>query len=141
MVLKALLAGGMAFLLFAPLACGAQANPLQECINHQQVVMHIHPRLTLIVEGKRVKVPANIGITAQCMRPVHTHDDSGTLHIEYRRWHEFTLGDFFQVWTDNPYRDKPVAQVWVDERLYPGDPNKLVLKDGQQIVIYLGPSP
>jgi hypothetical protein len=32
------------------------------------------------------------------MRPVHTHDSSGDLHIEAQCVRQFYLGEFFDVW-------------------------------------------
>lgn len=48
--------------------------------------------------GKEQVIPANIGINALCMNAIHTHDASGTLHIESPVKKDFTLGDFFAVW-------------------------------------------
>lgn len=129
-----------AFLPLALLSCGSPKDPLQECLRHQGVLMHIHPHLALMVEGKPVKIPANVGIAGECMRPLHTHDDSGTIHIEYKQFQDFTLGDFFRVWQDYPYRGRPVVRAWVEEQPYLGDYAKLVLKDGQRIVLYYGPA-
>src|SRR5437016_1935131 len=48
------------------------------------VALHIHPRLSIIVDGQKVPVPANIGIepSGRTMAALHTHDDSGTIHVE-----------------------------------------------------------
>jgi hypothetical protein len=52
------------------------------------------------VNGKRVPVPANIGIEpeATSLAPLHTHDASGVIHIESSEPYAFTLGQFFTVW-------------------------------------------
>src|SRR6185503_18343068 len=41
---------------------------------------HIHPVLSINIEGHQVVIPANIGLGSQEFNP-HTHDFSGTLHI------------------------------------------------------------
>src|SRR2546425_5735736 len=47
---------------------------------------HIHPVLSVYVNGKKVPVPANIGIDPSRpfteMAGLHTHDASGTIHDE-----------------------------------------------------------
>ena len=32
------------------------------------------------------------------MRPLHTHDSSGEVHIEGPYARDFTIGEFFQIW-------------------------------------------
>lgn len=66
---------------------------------HQQVAAHIHPILTITTDGEPEIVPANIGIEGSCMREVHTHDVTGTIHVETKELETtYTLGDFFAVW-------------------------------------------
>ncbi len=71
---------------------------LQVCINDSAVIMHIHPRLRIFVNGQPVPVPANIGISTGCTRPVHTHDSDGVIHVESPVQYPYTLGDFFAAW-------------------------------------------
>ena len=68
------------------------------CTTDMATQFHIHPVLKIIISGKEQIIPANIGITNTCMNSIHTHDDSGTLHIESPVKKDFTLGDFFAVW-------------------------------------------
>jgi hypothetical protein len=67
---------------------------------------HIHPHLAIIINGTSTPIPANIGLDLQCNRVIHTHDQSGEIHIEPNTSSTFTLGDFFSVWgvVFNPYR-------------------------------------
>jgi hypothetical protein len=66
---------------------------------HENVAMHIHQRLKILVDGVEVKVPANIGITPDGrMRVIHTHDETGVIHVESPRYAEFTFGDFLKIW-------------------------------------------
>lgn len=69
-----------------------------DCIQHRNLALHIHPVLTITVKGEKVEIPANVGINASCMRALHTHDDTGVIHIEHSQAIEFSLGDFFAVW-------------------------------------------
>ena len=61
---------------------------------------HIHVHLDVLVDGHAVSVPAGIGIDAKNRRisPLHTHDDSGVIHIESPVKREFSLGEFFSQW-------------------------------------------
>lgn len=43
-------------------------------------------------------IPAGMGISGTCDRPIHTHDTSGTLHVETDQDYTYKLGDFFLVW-------------------------------------------
>jgi len=61
---------------------------------------HTHALLRIYVDGILSPVPKNIGI----YRPqhiegsLHTHDETGIVHMESTHPHHFTLGDFFTVW-------------------------------------------
>ena len=71
----------------------------QQCVRHGPKGIHIHPHLEILIDGIPQKIPADIGvISISCMRPIHTHDDSGILHIESKMIQDFTLGDFFAIW-------------------------------------------
>ncbi|MGH2946067.1 MAG: hypothetical protein ACRDPC_07395, partial [Solirubrobacteraceae bacterium] len=109
---------------------------------------HTHPRLAVWANGRRVPVPADIGVDPRedpgQMASLHTHDDSGTIHNEGQA--DATLGQFFAVWGVpfsrdrlGPYRAGPegVVQLWVN-----GKPStafaSLRLVDGQDIRITFG---
>jgi len=65
----------------------------------ENLAMHIHSKLRIFVDGVEVRVPANIGIAPDGkMRVIHTHDETGVIHIESPIYTEFTLGDFMRVW-------------------------------------------
>jgi hypothetical protein len=63
-------------------------------------VNHFHTHLDVIVDGKQVVVPANVGIDAQAqeLSELHTHDTSGVLHIESPAHRRYVLGQFFDEW-------------------------------------------
>src|SRR5262249_2673438 len=65
---------------------------------------HIHPVLSLFVDGQQVLIPAGVGLGSQEFNP-HTHDATGTLHIGEgmpaglgSTIRNVTLKDFFDVW-------------------------------------------
>lgn len=111
---------------------------------HQRLALHFHPRLTILIEGEPVAVPANIGVTNRCMAELHTHDDSGTIHLESTgSARTFTLGQFFAVW-GQPFSAEQILDRVADDKFeivmtVDGEPSQafgdLVLKDEQEIVI------
>lgn len=110
--------------------------------------VHFHPQLKVFANGKPVTIPANVGIAPRVdgmqMTDLHTHDDTGTIHVEGMAGPK--LGQFFTIWGVpfsaqrlGPYRarDHVGVRMWVDgkpSRAY-GD---LKLADGQRIVVSYG---
>ena len=69
-----------------------------ECGPMEQFGYHIHTHLDIFVDGKNYTVPALIGITNNCFYWLHTHDQSGIIHIESPVKRDFNLGQFFDLW-------------------------------------------
>jgi len=84
----------------------ATEDVLAACINHGGISMHIHPELKIYFDGAAQEIPANIGIDGACMHPVHTHDNTGKIHLEYPVQKDFTLGDFFTTWKQSFNKDE-----------------------------------
>lgn len=61
---------------------------------------HIHALLHIYRDGLLVPLAANIGLdpAKHLESPLHTHDQSGVIHMEAPHRFDFTLGDFFSVW-------------------------------------------
>ncbi len=105
---------------------------------------HIHAHLDIVYDGKNVTVPANIGMVQTsgillCIYWLHTHDDSGLIHIEAPGGN-FTLADFFAVWGEplsgtrvGPYHGEVSANV--NGAPYTGAPQSIPLADGETIVL------
>jgi hypothetical protein len=86
------------------------------CLGTEPVVYHVHPWLQIYIDNYKVVIPGAIGIqnpaiegqtnggyiygggTNSCFEPVHTHDNSGIIHIESETDTNYTLGEFFQIW-------------------------------------------
>jgi hypothetical protein len=62
--------------------------------------MHEHANVQVFVHGEKESIPTDIGIdpAAQTIQSIHTHDDTGLVHLESSESREFSLGDFFGVW-------------------------------------------
>lgn len=76
---------------------------------------HIHPELSILVNGVEVSIPRNLGVAATGMTAIHTHDEKGIIHVEAPIKKDFTLGDFFAVWGKDFSRMKILDYV-VDEK-------------------------
>jgi hypothetical protein len=105
-----------------PMALTRQAHLTPE--THEFVFLHIHSHLDVFVDGRKVLVPAGIGIDTHahavkrfrapdgsigyggisppcakpCISPLHTHFDDGVLHTEAKRNQFNRLGQFFTEW-------------------------------------------
>jgi hypothetical protein len=110
--------------------------------------LHIHAHLDVFVAGRRVVVPAGIGIdpSGRFISPLHTHDATGVIHVESRTVRMFTLGEFFGVWGVRFGRrclagycagQDRVLRVYTDGRAV-ADPARLALAEHQEIVVAFG---
>mgnify|MGYP001569069171 FL=1 len=119
---------------------------------HNNLELHIHSHLKIIIDGKQETIPSNIGIAYGIMRPVHTHDETGELHIEGPCKRDFTLGDFFSIWgkvfnsqcifekcINNENNANSSLKVFVDGQEN-NDFENIILKDKQEIVVEYGSS-
>lgn len=62
--------------------------------------IHWHPELTIMINGQKQEISANLGLGA-VHQPVHTHDSTGVLHLEIQgvvRKDDIKLGQFFKIW-------------------------------------------
>jgi hypothetical protein len=90
----------------------SQTPPQGNDNNNKPMVMHIHPSITIVdSNGKQMPLPTDIGINPslwkdhsldqfgmQGMSPLHTHDSSGTVHVESNAKRDYSLGQFMDVW-------------------------------------------
>ena len=105
---------------------------------HQGLAQHIHPLLRVVVDGADEIIPANIGVASTCLAEVHTHDATGTIHVESVEIKDFALQDFFAVWGEPFERTGFSLRVTVngDESVAGGN---LILRDGERIVLEYTP--
>jgi hypothetical protein len=78
----------------------AAAVPIDniKCESLEGTVFHIHAKLDIFINGQNFTLPALIGITNDCLYWMHTHDETGIIHIESPIQKNFTLGEFFDIW-------------------------------------------
>ncbi len=98
--------------VLAPAGDSAQAGPVDgiSCDSSEQLLFHIHAHLAIYVNGGQELVPAGIGIGTpldfqdgfvvggSCFSWLHTHDETGVIHIESPIQRVYTLGNFFDIW-------------------------------------------
>jgi hypothetical protein len=100
------------------------------CDTMEHFTMHIHAHLDIFINGEAYPIPSNIGIIPnQCIYWLHTHDDTGVIHIESPENRTFTLGEFFDIWGENLSN----SQIF-DNTVGEGDNNTLnVYVNGKQV--------
>lgn len=115
---------------------------------HNGLVEHYHAHLDVFVNGKRVKVPALIGINpgAGYLTELHTHDGRGVVHIESEKTQNYNLGQFIAEW--GVYLNQRCLggyctgfKWYVDGKEQTGNPAGLVLKPHQEIALVVGKPP
>src|SRR5947207_730001 len=87
---RRVLNAGHAFSSVAPNSAAFLFTPVAE---GAPLAQHDHVRLTVLVNGRPHVIPANVGVTVAGELPLHTHDRSGTIHIESPQAHTFRLRD------------------------------------------------
>ncbi|MES2994678.1 MAG: hypothetical protein V4681_01430 [Patescibacteria group bacterium] len=84
------------------------------CTTDMATEFHIHPVLTIYINGEQQLIPANVGIKAGCMMALHTHTPDGILHVESPEKRDFTLADFFAVW-EKPFSSTQIFEHVADD--------------------------
>jgi hypothetical protein len=134
-----------AFILTAPppidgIPCGLETT-----------IMHIHMHLDIFINGQPYAIPAGVGIVPnKCLYWLHTHDDTGIIHLESPYVGNFTLGQFFDIW-GMPFNGtqifdykasagSPLA-VYVNGNPVNGDYRSIIFNAHDEIAIVYGTPP
>jgi hypothetical protein len=124
-----------------------------QCNAIEQLLFHNHAHLDIFIGGQPYTVPSQIGIIpGKCIYWLHTHDDSGVIHIESPVTRNFTLGQFFDIWKkrfsnvqifDNIANATNVMAVYVNGNKINGeaDYRNINLQEHDQIAIVFGKPP
>jgi len=131
---------------------GGNGQPVDgiKCENQEQVTMHVHAHLAIFAKGVQIQVPQYLGFgaQAQCLYWLHTHDESGLVHVEAPDFNApnggpYTLGMLFDIWGETLSRTQvarytgPVT-AFVNGTKYEGDLKAIPLAAHQQITLEVG---
>jgi hypothetical protein len=100
--------------VYQPLAANETAGEEQEFnieeIHRVPLARHDHVLMSILVNGRQAVIPEGIGMQPALwhdhsfdrhgpsgISPMHTHDASGTIHIESTTPREYTVGEFLKV--------------------------------------------
>lgn len=128
--------------------CGVVRNPLQ----------HFHVHLSIMALGQPRSVPYGIGVVdpvvdtssgnanvadARCYFDLHTHTGDGLIHVESSEQQDFTLGQFFDVWSqplgpNGVGADSGQVAAFVNGTPYSGDPRDIPLQPHAVIQLDVG---
>ena len=154
-----------------PMALARRAGLVPERYEHLAYHVHAHLDIFLNGQGVRVPAGIGINIhdpgvqhdntsdgpayggiqmcRRPCISPLHTHDGSGLLHTETATVKPNRLGQFFIEWNVGLSRScvggfcrpKTAVAIYVDGKLYRGDPRTILLSDRREIAIVIGKPP
>lgn len=135
------------------------------------LLYHVHAHLDVFIDGKKVLIPAGIGINIKdpgvkssktpvsyggikqcaqpCISPLHTHAEDGLLHTESKKSEPNTLGQFFAEWNVKLDANcvgeycSPAKEiaVYVNGTKFTGDPSTIELTNLKEIAIVIGVAP
>ena len=120
-----------------------------QALARESTKLHTHQHLDVFVDGRRVTVPAGIGINVaeRFISPLHTHDASGVVHVESPTMRSFSVAELFGVWgvrlTKNCLGGACGAgelHVYVNGTRVE-DPNRALLERHDEIVVAFGRPP
>ena len=107
-------------------------DPIYQCIDSDNLPYQAYVNVFVNVDRQPMEVPVDIGITDDCLRPIHTHDNSGLVHIVFDSSYEFRLGHFLWYWNFNIQEyDAKVYVNGIEQEKYLGT----VLQDGMSIIM------
>ena len=76
-----------------------------QCLGSEQLAMHIHQHIDVVINGKIDDPPAYIGFATggKCLYWIHVHADyPGVIHVESPINATYTLGDYLDIWAATP---------------------------------------
>ena len=116
-----------------------------------KMVLHNHVNLNVTYNGQALTVPEHIGMIQigkaddpllygdrsldkygmEGMSPLHTHDVSGTIHVESNTMRDFSLGEFLDIWKGSEVNGKTVQASLNGNSV--SDYRNIILNDGDSI--------
>ena len=147
--------------LLAPVWSGLKGQQIDGVgVNQmEQTAYHVHAHLAIYINGKAMTVPYGIGIEQPWQTTpdngsefveggaafyyLHTHEDTGVIHIESPTEQKYTLGQFFAEWNQTLSTTQIGSHTgsvitYVNGQKYTGDPSGIVLSSHEVIQLDLG---
>jgi hypothetical protein len=140
-------------------ATGGQGQGIEHinCRKELLNTFHHHVQLSMFVDGEQIALPKGTGMKnpghspfiyhADCFYFLHTHDQTGIIHIEPPKQTTFTLKNYFAVWGE-PLSINGFAgytgsvAVYINGTLQPGmDPNTVTFSPYEEITLVIGTPP
>lgn len=140
-------------------ATGGDVDGVVKSNSMEKLDYHIHSHLQIYANGTQKNIPYGIGIVppysmdstsgspfvsgGSAFYYLHTHDESGVIHVESPTKLEYTLGNFFDVWkqplsSTQVGPQKGTVIVYVDGKKFTGDPRTITLTSYKKIQIDVG---
>lgn len=113
-----------------------------------------HILLSVVIDGTKVTVPASIGLNGEevaggrmvsgFVSALHTHDNTGVVHIHSPDVRRYTLGQLFDIWGVTLTAERiggyctgagRTISVTANGEAFAGDPRELDLVDQQEITL------
>lgn len=147
--------------LLAPVWSGLKGQVIDGVSSNEmeQLAYHIHAHLAIFINGKQYTVPYGVGIeqpwtteadgssefvdSGAAFYYLHTHDDTGVIHIESPTSKTYNLGQFFAEW-NQPLSATQIGSytgsviTYVNGSKYTGDPSNITLSEHEVIQLDLG---
>lgn len=117
---------------------------------YQNGKYHTHALLSIYQDGIRLALPGSIGRETGCEYELHTHEGSGTIHIETDVPKTFTLGQFLSLWgkslSSESFAGLPSAPTYYvidNEKVarVTSDPAGIILIAHREVVVITGSPP
>jgi hypothetical protein len=120
-------------------------------LRSEGTAVHFHTHLDILVDGKPVTVPGDVGIAGNSgISSLHSHETDGVIHVEAPAPGRWTLGQFFTQWRVKLTQscigelcataDKPL-RFYLNGQPYQADPNQIELTSHGEIAIVYGQLP
>jgi hypothetical protein len=117
----------------------------------ERLEYHIHAHVDVFLDGAAQAVPANLGIDRDeaVLSPLHTHDQTGIIHVENDKPRTFFLGQLMIEWdirldstcAGSYCRPDATWAIYVDGTKDTRDPSKIEFAAHREIAIVIGKPP
>ena len=137
MLILAALIGGAVLATSALTSYFRMQSPVNQCVaDPASQPFQLSVPVAVTEDGSPSLVREGIGISENCVRPVHTLEEN-VIHVAYSEPYDFTLGHFMYYWLGDDILQYDV-RVFVNEVLHAeGDFRDIALRQGDSIRIEL----